>query len=289
MITYPVWAISETGSAMIESLSKIVARIEATGIDAEKLTAKLREQNPIMTVDGDVAVIDVQGLMLKRESIWTMLGFATSTETITAVINEAASNKKIGSVVYRVDSPGGTVDGQHKMVSAAKRLSETKPTFTQVDGEAASAAYWLASQSRKMFSGPGDLTGSIGVRMMLYDLSRAFANEGIEAVPIDTGKFKSAGAFGTEITTEQREYFQAIVDDAFADFLADVRAGRRMSQARAAEVGDGRLFTARQSLDAGLIDGIQDMDATMRMARRAAGRSTDTARARARMRDLELA
>lgn len=286
MHTYsPYWAISESAARQIESglphmIDQLVARIEAA-------RGKADEQPGIMSVYGDTAVVAVNGLLLKRESAWTKYGFATSMQTIERSINEAVADDKVRSVVLHIDSPGGTVDGMHKLVAATAKANRQKPIIAQVDGMAASAAYWLAAQTSAIYAGPGDEVGSIGVRLMLYDFSRAFENAGIEAVPIDTGKFKSAGAMGTEITAEQRAYFQEQVDTYFADFLGDVRKGRKLSPSKAAEVGDGRTFIAGKAMELGLVDGIQSIEETLRTARRMTGKSNHAAKARARMRELE--
>lgn len=286
MHTYsPYWSITESAAHMLEHgfaqmTEKLIARIEAA-------RGKPEDASGIMSVHGDSAIVAVNGLLLKRESAWTKYGFATSMQTIERSINEAVADDKVRSIVLNIDSPGGTVDGMHKLVGATAKANRQKPVIAQVDGMAASAAYWLASQASAIYAGPGDEVGSIGVRLMLYDFSRAFENAGIEAVPIDTGKFKSAGAMGTEITAEQRAYFQEQVDTYFADFLGDVRKGRKLSQAKAAEVGDGRTFIAGKALELGLIDGIQTLDDTLRTARRMTGRSNQAAKARARIRELE--
>lgn len=274
----PVWAISEYGFQLFQSgMADFIAR----AADARVRT----EQSPLMTMAGDTAVIDVQGVMQKRESLWTAIGLATSTETVAKAVDAATADSKTRSIILRIDSPGGNVDGQYRLVESVRQANAVKPVFAQVDGMAASAGYWLASQARRVYAGPGDEVGSIGVRLMLYDFSRMFEMAGVEAVAVDSGKYKSAGAYGTEITEEHRAYFQSMVDSYFADFLGDVKAGRRMSQARATEVGDGRMFTAKQAVENGLIDGIQTLDATLRTAKRATGRATDSAKARARLRE----
>jgi len=288
MHTYsPFWAIAENAARQIESglphmIEQLVVRIEAA-------RGKAEEPPAIMTTEGDSAIIQVQGIIVKRESLWTKYGFATSTLAVERAMNAAVADKDVRSIVLNVDSPGGTVDGMHRLVQAVGKTNKQKPVIGQVDGLAASAGYWPLSQASAIYAGPGDEVGSIGVRLMLYDFSRAFENAGIEAVPIDTGKFKSAGAMGTEITAEQRAYFQSQVDAYFADFLGDVRKGRKLSEKRAAEVGDGRTFIAKQALELGLIDGIQSIEDTLKTARRMTGKSNQAAKARARMREIEAA
>lgn len=278
MFTYnPLWSIEPKAAQMIEAgLPKIIAQMDA---------ARLKMEPPsLLSVSGDTAIIDIQGIMLKRESIWTMLGFAVSTASVSTALSAAVDDKSVRSIILNIDSPGGTVDGMYQLADSIRGADARKPVFSQVSGEAASAAYWAAASARKIYANQGDLVGSIGVRMMTYDFSRAFANAGIEAVPIDTGEFKSAGAEGTEITDRQREYFQSLVDDAFADFKAAVATGRNNRVAK--EASDGRLFTARQALEIGLIDGIQDMGATLKSARRMTGRSADAVKVRERLRAI---
>ncbi len=147
----------------------------------------------------------------------------------------------------------------------------------------ASAAYWVASQADRIYSHRLDLIGSIGVRIMLYDMHRLFEKEGVEAVPIDTGEFKSAGAEGTEITENQRADFQRIVDAYFAAFLDVIERGRALSGDRLKAVADGRIFTAPEALEQGLIDGIQTFEQTMQQLQqplRASRRATAEARIR---------
>lgn len=282
----PYWAISEAGARALETrmpeiVNTMCGRIVAAG--------RIKIEPPqIATMKGDTAIIDVQGVMVKRESWFTALGYGASTLAVARAVDEAVADEKVKSIVLNIDSPGGTVDGQHALVEAVQKARKAKPVIAQVDGLAASAGYWLASAADAIYAGPGDEVGSIGVRLMLYDFSRAFENAGVEAVPIDTGKYKSAGAFGTEITDDQRAYFQTMVDAYFRDFYADVRRGRKLSDARAKEVSDGRTFIARDALDLGLIDGIGNLESTLKAARRLTGRSNQTAKARARWREMAV-
>jgi protease-4 len=82
-------------------------------------------------------------------------------------------------------------------------------------------------------------------------------------VSIDTGKYKSAGLIGTEITPEQRQDFQRIVDAAMDDFVAAVSRGRGMTEQKVRQLGDGRIFTAPESVENGLVDTIATLDETM--------------------------
>jgi len=126
------------------------------------------------------------------------------------------------------------------------------------------------------------MVGSIGVKLMLYDFSQAFENEGVKAIPIDTGEFKSAGEMGTEITEEQQADFQRIVDRFFDGFINAVMRGRNMSEESVRAVADGRVFIGQEAVDSNLVDGIQTLRETLSNLRQS--NQTNTRRARARVR-----
>lgn len=228
---------------------------------------------------GDVAIVAVSGPMMKGPAWLSFYGFAI-TPLIRAALKTAIADEEISQIVLAIDSPGGTVDGTAELADDVREAAKVKPVTAQSTGMIASAAYWLASQADNINAGRMDLIGSIGVRLMTYDFSEMFAEVGIRPVVIDTGKFKSAGAMGTEITEEQEAYFQHIVDGQFAEFQSAVMSGRGMDEKQFKAVSDGRVFMAAESLGLGLIDGVKTVEETLATFRRKAA----TARkARARL------
>ena len=210
-----------------------------------------------------VAVIRISGVLVKETNTWLRaLGFISSRD-IARQVDIAARDESVGAIVLWIDSPGGSTDGISELGDAVYAARARKPIVAQVDGCCASAGYWVASQTNKIYASKLDEVGSIGVRMLLYDLSKLFQAEGVEPVVIDTGKYKSAGAIGTEITDEHRAYFQDIVDKTFAEFIAVVGRGRNMQAAAVRNLADGRVWLADDAKALGLIDGIQGLDATV--------------------------
>lgn len=238
-----------------------------------------RDGLPIRVSNG-VAVIPVMGPMIRRAGPIARIFGITGTDSVRLAVETAIADEDINNILLRVDSPGGSVSGLDQLGDVLNGAE--KPVIAQVEGLAASAAYYVASQANRIMVGRGDLVGSIGTRIMLYDFSKMFENEGIEPVPIDTGEFKSAGALGTEITERQREDFQRIVDFYFDDFVSVVARGRGMTEDAVREVGDGRMFTPREAIDSGLVDGISTLERTL-FELRGSGRKTQTARARMRL------
>lgn len=252
------------------------------GIDADGPTAgpagdAARDGLPIR-LDNGLAVVSLMGTMLRRAGpVARFFGFVGS-DSVRLAVESALADPDIERILLRVDSPGGSVSGLDQLGDVV--AGADKPIVTVVDGMAASAAYYVASQTKRIMVGRSDLVGSIGTRMMLYDYSKMFEKEGIEAVPIDTGEFKSAGAVGTKITDAQRADFQRIVDFYFADFLAAVSRGRGMSEDDVRKIADGRMFTPQEAMASRLIDGVSTYERTLGELRGQMSRRTDTGRAR---------
>lgn len=264
-----------------EFMPTIMREMRAHGLKAGVAEDASRDGKPV-TVTGRTAVIALNGPMLKKENVFTKFyGFA-STRAVQRALAAAVEDDGIDTIILAVDSPGGSVDGTVELADAVYEAAQIKNVIAHVDGMAASAAYFVASQARQVFVHAGsDMVGSIGTRIMLYDFSQMFENDGIKAIPVDTGDFKSAGAMGTKLTEEQIADFQRIVDAANGFFLAAVQRGRNMDAKAVKAVADGRMFTAGEALSLGLIDGIKTISETLSdLNQKTTGRSTKAAKVR---------
>lgn len=224
--------------------------------DAQRHGIRVKKQ-------GSTAVVDLVGPMMKNVGwLGRLLGF-TSTTDVQMAIRASALDDDVTQIVLRIDSPGGEVAGLVELGNEIEAVSKTKRVTAQVDGMAASAAYWVASRATTINAGKLDMVGSIGVRILLYDFSEMFKEAGIRPVPIDTGEYKSLGAMGTEVTENHEVHLQHLVDDTFKEFKAVVMDGRGLTSEQFDKVADGRVFHAHEAVGLGLVDQIQTMDQTM--------------------------
>lgn len=237
-----------------------------------------------ITKAGSIAVIKMEGIMIPRVG-YNSRYFAGTLETAEALM-AAYHDDEVYSILWIVNSPGGSVSGLDELADIVRLVAAKKPILVQVDGMMASAAVYVTAPASKIYAGRRHLIGSIGARMMIYDWSKMFEKEGIEAIAIDTGVHKSAGAPGTEVTTEQRAEFQRIVDGYFSDFKAEVLAGRNIQAEKLDELADGRVFFANEEpVQAGLIDNIQTLDETIQQMKKP---QVNISRANARLKMLDL-
>ncbi|WP_339064726.1 S49 family peptidase [Teredinibacter turnerae] len=245
-----------TALANIPENAEIVPPVSAGTVDDAA-----RMGLPVQRV-GRSALVRTVGPMIKSAGWMAKYGIAGTRET-QAALQSAAVDPDVDAIVWLMDTPGGSVDGLEELAGTARAVKSKKPVIVQVDGLLASAGYYVAAQASKIYAAPGNLVGSIGTRIALYDYSGLYEKAGVKAVPVDTGEHKSAGLPGTKITESQIAQFQKIVDGYFEMFLGAIEVGRNMDRKSIEKLADGRVYFATESVESGLIDGEQTLSQTL--------------------------
>lgn len=166
------------------------------------------------------------------------------------------SNK--GLILY-VNTPGGSVYASDELYLKIKEYQEEtgRPVYSSMQSQATSGGYYISASCDKILANRNCWTGSIGVTMgSMLDISELLDNLGIKVDTITAGGNKAMGSGMEPMTAEQREIFQSLVDEAYEQFTELVADGRGMNLDYVKELADGRIYTAKQALDNGLIDGI---------------------------------
>ena len=208
---------------------------------------------PLYTNEGGVAVIKFEGLVTKRPSFWGWLfGGSAATQTAQEALAAALADTAVKSVLFVVDSPGGTVAGTEELAEAVFNARKVKTVTAYASDMCASAAYWIAAQAGKVYANATATVGSIGVYAVNVDLSRMYRNEGVEVDVIKSAPGKGSGIRGTQWTPDQRADLQREIDALGAEFVGAVGRARPAAVIAA----DGRCYTAREGLSLGLVDGI---------------------------------
>lgn len=223
------------------------------------------EETPYEIDGNGVAIIPVQGLLIDSAPTWWMsyLGYS-STPQIREMVEHAAANPDVESILLYVDSPGGQVDGIAGVADSVftVRESAVKPIWAACR-QVCSAAYWIASQCDHVLLAQDALAGCIGTLMVRQDWSGYFTQGGVVALRLtSTGAetYKGEGALGTEITPAQQADFKRICDEWQALFSAGVQRGRGLDAAAVTVLADGRVHVGANALALKLVDGIADPD-----------------------------
>ncbi len=164
-------------------------------------------------------------------------------------------------VLLRVDSPGGAVGASQELLSALVALREDgKPLAVSFGNVAASGGYYISLAGEKIFANPGTLTGSIGVIVQFPEIERLMEKAGVSLQTVKSGELKDVGNPARKATPRELAYLQHVIDDTHAQFAADVAEARGLPPDSVSRLADGRIFTGRQALEAGLVDTLGGLD-----------------------------
>ena len=175
-------------------------------------------------------------------------------------IKKFAKDKNIKGILLDINSPGGSVGAVQEIYSTIlKAKAETKKPFVAHFGEvSASGGYYIASACDKIISKPGTITGSIGVIFSIGNIEGLFKKIGIKTDVIKSGKYKDIASMTREMTKDEKEILQSMIDDSYNSFLDAVSQGRKIPKEKLKDIADGRVFTGNQALKVGLVDKIGD-------------------------------
>ena len=180
------------------------------------------------------------------------------TERLLDAIDSAAEDDAVRGVILEVDSPGGFIADSHQIYHRLQLLAQKKPIYVRMKRIAASGGLYIAmgaGPDAKIFVEPTTWTGSIGVIIPRYDMAELAKKTGISADPLKTGLLKDSLNPFREMTAEERQVWDVILDDAFQQFLSVIEKNRtRLDRAAVEKLATGQIYTARQALDAGLVD-----------------------------------
>lgn len=194
-----------------------------------------------------IAVVEVKGVIMDARKVVESLMRAEKKEEVKAII-------------VRVESPGGAVGPSQEIYEEISRIDKEKPVFASLGTVAASGGYYIASASRKIYSNPGTLTGSIGVIMQMMNLSELFKFLKVEPQIIKAGKYKDIGAPNHKMTVKEKELIKDVVENTHEQFIRDIlkkRQGKIIGDIH--DHAQGQFFSGETALKMGLVDELKGL------------------------------
>ncbi|HPL64521.1 MAG: signal peptide peptidase SppA [Syntrophales bacterium] len=206
-----------------------------------------------------------------RVGIVPIKGIITDSKTIIEQITKYGDDSRIKAVVIRIDSPGGGVAPSQEIYDAVLELRKKKNVVASMGSVAASGGYYIACAAERIIANPGSVTGSIGAVMHFSNFEETLKKLGIRASVVKSGRYKDSGSPLRDMTSEERNLFQGVIDDIHDQFVEAVSANRKIPKEKMKEYADGRIFTGRQALKLGLVDSLGDLESAVRTVAELAG------------------
>lgn len=213
-----------------------------------------------------IAVINVEGTIAMGSDGYTADAYNQSwlLNTIDGVMNNTTNQ---GILLY-LNTPGGSVYATDEVYLKLLEYKEKtgRPVYAALGPTAASGGYYMAVAADRIYANRNTITGSIGVTMgTYYDISELLENLGIKTQTLTSGPNKAMGDSTQPMTQQQIEIYQSIIDESYQQFLDVVQMGRGIDRESLVSIADGRVYTAKQALDLGLIDGIATKEETLEL------------------------
>jgi protease IV len=213
-----------------------------------------------------VALIELNGMITD-----TRTGFGVDGITPRMVrdrLREAGANPRVGAVILRINSPGGTVAASQEISAAIE--AHPDPVVVSIGDNAVSGGYYIASAADAIVAQPGSQTGSIGVILTVLDYSELLDELGVRFDTVTSGEHKDMFLPG-RLDAERRRMLQTQSDQYYEQFVAAVARGRDLDARDVRALATGETFTGEQAYALGLVDALGGIPDALEIAADLAG------------------
>ncbi|HEV8583422.1 MAG TPA: signal peptide peptidase SppA [Methylomirabilota bacterium] len=188
-------------------------------------------------------------------------------------LKKAAKDRRVKAVVLRINTPGGTVTASDIIYRELMLFREETrvPIIAALMDVAASGGYYIALAADRIVAHPTTVTGSIGTIMVTANVEGLLGKLGVATNTFKSAEHKDMGSPFRTLTPDERAIFQSVIDELQRQFVAKVVERRRLPEAAAKALADGRIYTAPQALDKRLVDALGYMPDALAAARSAIG------------------
>lgn len=243
---------------------------KATREAAQRLTGQLQElDEPVTLVADDFESDELPADTVAYHRVW---GFITadsrrwfSSKQLELDLMAAEANPQISSHLLHVNSPGGEA-------WYLDRLGETldacrKPVVALCEGEACSAAYFIACHARRLYClTQNDFMGCIGTMTSFYDFEPYYEKLGIKHVEVKATQSDLKNKMFDDVRHDRPDqYRERVLDPLNSQFLRAVKSHRPLLAdiENSAPVLRGETFYTPEAIELGLADGQRTLPETV--------------------------
>ena len=206
--------------------------------------------------DNQIAVITAEGAIMKGDISQSVAG----ANGIVKQIRSAHENENTKAIVFRINSPGGSVIASEMMrdeLFVAKKKGID--VVVSMGDYAASGGVYISTPADYIFAEPTTITGSIGVAIAIPTLENAMDYIGVNFDGVVTSKH--GGWDPTQaINGDLDKIFESWGTDIYDRFINFVAESRSQSYEEIKAIAGGRVWIATNAKKIGLIDEIGGID-----------------------------
>ena len=206
--------------------------------------------------ENEIAIITAEGAIMEGEISQGVAG----SSGVVKQIRSAHENENTKAIVFRVNSPGGSIIASEMMRDElfAAKTKGIKVVVSMGD-YAASGGVYIATPADYIFAEPTTITGSIGVAIALPTLENAMDYIGVNFDGVVTSKH--GGWDPTQAIDEDLDkIFASWGADAYDRFVNFVADSRSQSYEDIKAIAGGRVWIATSAKEIGLVDEIGGID-----------------------------
>lgn len=260
------WAITEPALRQMMLIASRQHDVEAWKALREQKLSPLEGTYTCDVIKG-VAVMPVSGPIFRHANLFTEFSGATSLDMLVREFTSLVARDDVEAILMEIDSPGGEAAGINDFGDIVYNARGKKPIYAYTDDLCASAAYWIASATDKIFAAETAALGSIGVIAAMHKPPTA-EDDYVEFIssqsPYKRPLYQEDGAGRV----------QSMVDALGDIFISKVARNRGTDEANVLEhYGNGWVLIGKDAVEAGLADEIatftEALNATHKAARTA--------------------
>jgi protease-4 len=249
--------------------SEIGAILPVTSPAIERPERWERPGIAVIYVDGDITDGKSQAVPMFGQTV-------AGGETLIEALAAARADPRIGAVVLRIDSPGGSALASELISREVFATRGVKPIICSLSDVAASGGYFVAAGCDMIFAEPMTITGSIGIFYGKFDIGGLAKKLGITTDTFKRGKRADLESMFRPYTDEERTVLKDKLRYIYGRFVAAVSEGRGITKDEVDAVGRGHVWSGTQALPIKLIDKFGGLGDALDEARRRMGLSAAT-------------
>lgn len=213
----------------------------------DHITPPIEFENPVTE---KVAVVVARGRIVDGKQKAGKIGG----ESTAALLKRARLNNKVKAVVIRIDSGGGSMFASEVIRNEILAIKAAgKPVVASMGSVAASGGYWIATSANEIWASPSTITGSIGVFGLIMTFENSLKELGINSDGVATTELSDIST-ARGINPQLAKVFQLGVKNAYDKFISVVAQSRGLEKDAVDQVAQGRVWTATQAKEFGLVD-----------------------------------